>query len=122
MLDALVEVAFEVLANVAVEALGEAVSDADQSSRILAGIGHALMGTAAGALSLFFLPRQVAPQVGFPGMSLAIAPLCAGVLLDSMGRWWERRGNVRMALFTFRGGVVFALAMAIVRFVCLRVL
>jgi hypothetical protein len=38
-----------------------------------------------------------------------------------MGRWWEWRGNVRMALFTFRGGFVFALAMTLVRFVCLRV-
>ena len=75
------------------------------------------MGTMAGAISLLVLRRQVFANGVVPGVSLIFAPVCTGALMDLLGRWWVRRGNIRMALFTFWGAFCFALGMAFVRFV-----
>ena len=64
------------------------------------------MGTMAGAISLLVLRRQVFANRVVPGVSLILAPVCTGALMDLLGRWWVRRGNIRMARFTFRGAFV----------------
>ena len=110
------EALFALAGAVISAAFEEAVSDEGQSHKVLASIGHFLMGTIAGAVSLLVLRRQVVGSRAIPGVSLILAPLCTGALLDLLGRWWVRRGNVRMALFTFWGGFWFALGMAVVRF------
>jgi uncharacterized membrane protein YeaQ/YmgE (transglycosylase-associated protein family) len=110
------EILGEVLFGVVGAVLQEAVSDEDQSQRVAAAAGHLLLGAVAGVVSLLLL-RQRIVRPWIPGVSLILAPLGTGVLLDALGRSWVRRGNVRMALFTFRGGMCFGLGMAIVRFV-----
>jgi hypothetical protein len=74
------------------------------------------MGATAGAISLAVLHRQVFTNVLVPGASMILGPICTGALMNLLGRWWVRRGNVRMALFTFWGAFCFALGMASVRF------
>ncbi|HEX5474707.1 MAG TPA: hypothetical protein VFX12_08615 [Vicinamibacterales bacterium] len=115
MLGLLVECLGEILFAIAGAVLQEAISDEAQSNRWLATIGYCLMGAIAGAISLLVLHRHVAPRLIVPGVSLIIAPVCTGAVLNILGNWWVRRGNVRMALFTFWGGFWFALAMATVR-------
>jgi hypothetical protein len=125
MLEALLELLVEVLGEalfavagaVVQAAFEEAASDETQSHRALAAIGHVLMGGIAGAISLLVLRREVVAHLLIPGTSLIVAPICTGALLELLGRWWVRRGNVRMVLFTFWGGFSFALGMAVVRFV-----
>ena len=78
--------------------------------------GPLVMGTMAGAIGLVVMRRQVFTNRVVPGVSLILAPVCTGVLLDLLGRWWVHRGNIRMALFTFWGAFCFALGMAFVRF------
>ena len=120
MLDALLELFVEVLGEALFAIAGavfeEAVSDENQSHRPSAAIGHVLMGVVAGAISLLVLKRPLVHQFVVPGTSLILAPVCTGALLELLGRWWVRRGNVRMVLFTFWGGFCFALGMAAVRF------
>ena len=115
LLELLIEVLGEALFAMAGAVLEEAISDESQSQRPLAAIGHVLMGAVAGAISLLVLRRQVVHHLVIPGASLILAPICTGALLELLGRWWVRRGNVRM-LFTFWGGFCFALGMAAVRF------
>ncbi len=116
LLELIVEIFGEVLFGIAGAILEEAISDDNQSSRIPAVAGHFLMGAIAGVVSLAVLRQQVVPHVVIPGLSLIVAPIGTGILLELLGRWWVRRGNVRMALFTFWGGFCFGLGMALVRF------
>ena len=74
-----------------------------------------MIGTMAGVISLLVLRRQVFANRVVPGVSLILAPVCTGALMDLLGGWWIRRGNIRMALFTFWGAFWFALGMALVR-------
>ena len=120
LVEVLGEALFAMAGAVVKAAFREAISDEDQSTRALAAIGHCLMGAIAGGVSLLLLQREVVRHVVFPGMSLILAPICTGALLEFLGRWWVRRGNVRMALFTFWGGFYFALGMAVVRFAYLE--
>jgi hypothetical protein len=118
--DVLGEVIFGLAAAVLSAGFVEAISDDGQSNRVLAGIGHLTMGLVAGALSLFVLQHPVVRNVSIPGASLVFGPIGTGAVFEVLGRWWVRRGNVRMALFTFRGGACFALGMALLRFTYFR--
>jgi hypothetical protein len=110
------EALFTIAGAVISAAFEEANSDENQSHRALAAIGHVLMGAVAGVVSLLILRREMVAHLVIPGASLILAPACTGALLELLGRWWVRRGNVRMALFTFWGGFCFAFGMALVRF------
>jgi hypothetical protein len=47
--------------------------------------GPVLMGTMAGAISLLVLRRQVFANGVVPGVSLILAPVCTGALMDLLG-------------------------------------
>lgn len=117
LLGLVVEVLGEAVFAIAGAVLEQAITDESQPNRVLAAIGDWLIGVAAGGISLLILRRQMIAPVMIPGASLIIAPLCTGALLEALGRWWVRRGYVRMALFTFWGGFWFGLGMSVVRFV-----
>ena len=110
------EILFGLAAAVLSAAFVEAISDDGQSNKLLAGIGHITMGVIAGAVSLLVLQHQIVHNVPIPGASLVSGPIVTSGVFEVLGRWWVRRGNVRMALFTFRGGACFALGMALLRF------
>ena len=120
MLEFLLGVLFEFFAEtlfaIAGAALAEAVSDDEQSNPTLAGIGQVLVGVVAGGVSLLLLRRQLMTAPPVPGTSLLVAPVCTGLALRGLGDWSVRRGHVRSALFTFRGGFWFAAGMAATRF------
>src|SRR5262249_6663019 len=117
LLGLVVEVLGEAVFAIAGAVLEQAITDESQPNRVLAAIGDWLIGVAAGGISLLILRRQMIAPVMIPGASLIIAPLCTGALLEALGRWWVRRGYVRMALFTFWGGFWFCLGMSGRRFV-----
>jgi hypothetical protein len=116
----IVELFGEILFGIAGAVLEEAISDEEQARKVPAAIGHLLMGMIAGVVSLLVLQRRVIQQPSILGTSLIVAPLSTGLVLEFLGKWWVRRGNVRMALFTFWGGFWFALGMAAIRFVYLE--
>jgi hypothetical protein len=116
LLEFLVEVLGETLFAVAGMLLEEALSDEAQATPLFAAAGQFLIGLVAGGISLLLLQHRVVAHAVVPGASLLLAPLGTGMLMEILGRWTVRRGNVRAALLTFRGGFSFALGMAVVRF------
>ena len=128
LFELLVQLVIEVIGQLLVEGLFELGLESlthpfrteQESSPIFAAIGHLLMGAGAGAISLVVLPHRVVPHSPLPGLSLVLSPLANGVVMHAIGRRWNDYPNDRPALFSFRAGVLFAFAMALVRFLRLR--
>ena len=120
LLDLLVEVGGQVLFELAAQSLTDAVGPQREARPVAAGFGHLLMGLVAGIISLGVVRHRLTPQSPVPGISLIMSPLVTGLVMDTLGRLWRDRGD-RPALFTFRGGAVFAFGMALVRFVWIQV-
>ncbi len=125
------------LLGVLLEVLGEALLEfsmgaiADALSRLLrrlfvttyrmgpiqSGAIFALLGCGAGFFSLAAFPHPIFGARPFHGASLLISPLATGLGMSVVGWMVRHRGGRRARIETFRYGFVFALAMAIVRFV-----
>ena len=82
----------------------------------LAGAGYAVFGALAGALSLWAFPASFIVSYGARVASLALTPFAAGASMTAMGAWRRKRGQDLIRLDRFGYGYVFALAMALVRF------
>jgi len=115
------ELVFEICAAVGWTAIEQSMSDEGRSHRILGPLGGFLIGTIAGGISLLVYSRGLTPFRLLPGASLLVAPLGTGILMEALGRLWVSRRNVPMVLFTFKGGFLFALGMALVRFAYLEI-
>jgi hypothetical protein len=80
----------------------------------------ALAGAAAGALSLAVVPHAVFERPWLRVANLLVTPLIAGGAVAALGAFRARRGLVVLPFDRFLGGFAFALAFALVRFVCTR--
>lgn len=76
----------------------------------------ALAGIGAGFLSVWIFPHPLVPPSRFHGASLIISPLVTGAFMAYLGRGIRRSGRQSVAIESFRYGFVFALAIAVVRF------
>ena len=111
---------FEFVAAFGWESLKHSVRRDRESTPVLAGTGHFLLGVCAGILSLLVVGRRLAPHSPLPGLSLVLSPIGTGTAMRWMGEFWRERGRDRPALFSFRAGAIFAFGMALVRFVYLE--
>jgi hypothetical protein len=75
---------------------------------LASGFGFLAAGCAAGYWSALLAPHRVLPKATVNGMSMALAPLCAGPAMHYLGRWRRRRGGNPTHLATFWGGGIFA--------------
>jgi hypothetical protein len=124
VVELIVEILFEAiwtgLGEALVEGLARAVGASfgrtDRQHPVAAGIGLLLMGAAAGGISAWAWPYQVAGTGPFPGISLIVSPLLNGLALEAIGRWRDRHHKPRTYLSTFWGAATFAFAVAAVRF------
>lgn len=110
------QVAFEALAEMGIRTLREPFKPARETSPLVAAVGYAIYGALVGGVSLWFFP---APWLEAPWAriaNLAVAPLAAGAVMSMMGAWRRGRGQSLVRLDRFSYGVLFALAMALVRF------
>ncbi|MDD0813974.1 hypothetical protein PSQ39_04955 [Curvibacter sp. HBC28] len=83
---------------------------------LLSLLGYAVLGLAAGALSLWLLPQALLPSPGWRVANLLLSPLLSGAVLTLIAHW-RRPGDPEVLLRTrFMQGLLFALAMAAVRF------
>jgi len=82
----------------------------------LAGIGYVIFGAAAGFLSLL-LPKFFEAPLGLRILNLIVTPLVCGFMMAKLGQIRERRGDKTLRIDTFFYGFLFALAMAVVRFI-----
>lgn len=86
----------------------------------VAAIGVFLMGALGGLLSWLILPGRIVQRGPIPGLSLIVAPIVTGLVMDRWGEWRDSRGSERSFMATFSGGALFAFAMALVRFLLLK--
>ena len=108
---------FEFVAAFGWESLKDSARRERESTPVLSGTGHLLLGVAAGALSLLIVPRRLTPHSPLPGLSLVLSPLGTGIVMHWIGEFWRERSRDRPVLFSFRAGAIFAFGMALVRFV-----
>jgi len=113
----LLQVVFEVLAEFGLRSLGEPFRRTrDATSPWLATLGYTIYGAIAGGLSLLVFPLAVLQNPVARIANLAITPLLSGLAMSLMGAWRRRRGDDLIRLDRFSYGVMFALAMALVRY------
>lgn len=119
------ELILEILASGGVELLVESRGKRDRAGRsrqhrpTLTLIGLLLLGVLVGIAGTLVVPRRILPPPAVPGLSLVLSPLAAGVAMHGLGRWRRASGHHPSRLATFWGGAVFALGMAVSRFVLL---
>jgi hypothetical protein len=82
----------------------------------LASIGYVVYGALAGLLSLWAFPAGFIDSPKGRLINLVVTPLAAGGLMGALGAWRKSRGQELVRLDHFTYGLLFALAMALVRF------
>lgn len=83
----------------------------------LHGVGFLAVGAAIGLGSLLLFPgRVVRGGHAVPGVSLALAPLAAGLAMHFFGKLCRDVGGHPSPLATFWGGALFGFGAALVRF------
>jgi hypothetical protein len=83
----------------------------------LASLGHVILGAIAGVISLFVVPELLIRSHNAQLASLFITPLLAGAVMSLVGAWRRRRGQPVVRIDRFAYGYLFAVAMALVRYV-----
>ena len=84
---------------------------------VLAGLGYACLGAAVGSVSLWLFPEHFIKDQLLRILNLIAAPAIAGLVMSKIGAWRRQREQEPIRLDTFGYGFVFAIAMALVRFV-----
>lgn len=114
--EVLLQVLLEVLFEVGLHSLGSPFKRDKPSHPFFSALGYATYGGIAGGLSLWLVPNLFIHSHTAQVANLVIAPLVAGGTMAAMGAWRRRREQQTVLLDRFAYGVIFALAMALVRF------
>lgn len=112
----LLQVLFEALAELGVRTLREPFKPAREASPRVAALGYTIYGAVVGGISLYFFPAPYLEAEWARIANLAVSPLAAGAVMSMVGAWRRGRGDALIRLDRFSYGVLFALAMALVRF------
>ena len=83
----------------------------------VAGIGYTIFGAILGWLSLLVFPSYLVTSEAMRILNLVLTPVAAGLLMCAMGAWRARRGDEVLRIDRFAYGYLFALALALVRFI-----
>lgn len=111
----LLQVLVEALAELGLHSLGEPFRR--RPNPWLAGLGYAIFGAIAGGITLWLLPDHMVRNEVLRKINLLATPLAAGGMMCLIGAWRARRGDDVLRIDRFAYGYVFALSMALVRFV-----
>jgi len=118
LLEVLIELFPELLLELVWRSLREVLQPRAEKEPVLAFLGYALLGAAAGALSLLPFPHAFVHGSKWHGMSLIVSPVLAGVGMSIVGWFRRRRGEPLIRLDTFPYGFSLAFGVALVRFLC----
>lgn len=116
LFEMLAQAVFEVLAEIGLRSIVEPLRKPRPLNPIFAGIGYAIYGAVAGGLSLL-LPKMFEVAWWLRLLNLIVTPLACGFIMAKIGQIRKKRGEGTIRIDTFFYGYLFALAMAIVRFV-----
>jgi hypothetical protein len=116
ILDTLAQAVFEIAAEIGLRSLAEPFRRSRPINPFLAGAGYLLYGAIAGGLSLL-IPKMFTVSLSLRILNLVITPVACGFIMTRLGKIRERREKKTIRIDTFFYGYIFALAMAIVRFI-----
>jgi len=111
----LLQVLVEALAELGLHSLGEPFQR--KQNPWLAGLGYAIFGAIAGGITLWLLPDHLVRNEVLRKLNLLVTPLAAGGMMCLIGAWRARRGDDLLRIDRFAYGYVFALSLALVRFI-----
>ncbi len=114
---------FEVLLQIVVEALVEVgfhglrATFKKPINPWFASIGYCILGVVAGGVSLWLFPTLFIRSHTMQMLNVAVSPIFIGLVMALLGAWRKGRGSeiVRLDRFTF--AYLFALTMALTRFI-----
>ncbi len=110
------EFLLQILFELAAEVVSALIHRWRQSSPAVSAVGLAFVGAAAGLVSVWLVPhRLIGTRVALPGLSLLLAPIATGYAMHLLGKRLRDLGRYTSNLATFRGGAIFALSMALIR-------
>lgn len=111
----LLQIVFELLAEFGLHSLREPFQRKPHPA--VAFIGYGLLGALAGGLSLWAFPSLLIASPDAQLANLLISPVLAGLLMAALGAWRAKRGQSLLRMDRFACGFLFALSMALVRYV-----
>jgi hypothetical protein len=110
-----IQVAAEVLIELGLESVGDALKKRQNANPYLAVIGFATLGSVSGAIASLIFARRLVPNIDLHGLSIVIAAISNGFLMMQYGKWRQSKGGNPSYLATFWGGALFASFMALTR-------
>jgi len=113
----LLQAVFEVLAELGMHSIKEVFHRPAPTNAFLAAFGYFLIGAGAGGLSLYFVPATLIHHAAARIANLLLTPLASGFLMTLLGAWRRRRDQEPIRLDRFGYAFLFALSMAVVRFI-----
>ena len=116
ILEIFAQAAFELLAELGVRSLAAPFKKPEPSSTPMAAFGYLIYGAIAGAASLL-IPKMFVISNSLRLANLIITPIACGLLMAWLGRYRERKSLKTIRLDTFMYGYLFALSMAVVRYI-----
>lgn len=112
----ILELAGEALADVTSRAVGEVYEPRAFADPMWAVGGYAVLGAIAGGISLLAFPHPFFRASRIHGISMLISPIITGGVMAMVGWTLRRHGKEPTRIESFGYGFAFALGMSVVRF------
>jgi hypothetical protein len=116
----ILEILLEILAELGLHSIGEAFHRREKRNPFFAIPGYLLLGLISGGISLLLFPHSFIRGQRFHGVSLVIIPLLGGAVMSGIGLVRRRQGKELIQLDSFAYGAIFALGLALIRFLFTR--
>ncbi len=107
----------ELLIELGIRSIAETRKVYREHNPVLAFIGYGLVGVLFGYLSVVFVPKKLFVAQRYHGLSLIISPIVTGLIMSGIGALKRKAGKQTLRLDTFLYGFVFALGVAVMRYV-----
>lgn len=114
--ETVIVIIFEFLGEVGLRTLGEPFRRDRPVNPFFAVIGYAIFGAVAGWISLLIFPTLFLTGHLHREINVIVTPFLAGLVMCGVGAWRRKRDEELIRLDRFGYGYVFALAMAVVRY------
>lgn len=111
------QLVFEVLVELGVRSVKETFEK--PPNPWLASIGYAILGAISGGVSVLLLPSPFLDTPTTRVVNLLLTPIAAGAAMAALGAWRRRKDQPLIRIDRFSYGYLFALAMAVVRYVAI---
>jgi len=112
----ILQIIVEAIAEIGLHGLREPFRNPRPLHPVFAAVCYLAFGALAGFVSLWFFPASFIKSHIGRYVNVALAPFIAGGAMSALGAWRRRRGEELIRLDRFAYGYLFALAMAVVRF------